>query len=281
MSREEDLEKLKAELGNQLVCDPAQLRRPEGIPTGLKELDQFLLWSGFPKGALSVLTGKPGLGATSLWLGAAAQATKQGRWAVWVDECRGKASDREAQLFPLHLWQRELDLSRLVTIEAPEEKEAKPGIYPAKKLLWLLQELMASTLFDLIGCDLGLVRLRDTQVRQLEKQARTFNTALVFIASRERVWNPALYSLVVNFKADEIQVERALHRPTPFSIPRRVTYDSFTVQRNIGTTNDERNRIVSSLSAASIQGLEPSALFDPSHPRRSRTAEQTGPRRRR
>lgn len=291
MSKEDDLQRLKAELGKQLICDPAQLKRPEGIPTGLKELDQFLLWNGFPKGALSILTGKPGLGATSLWLGAAAQVTKQGRWAVWVDQSRNTASaDRETQLFPLHLWQRELALSRLVTIEAPEETEAKAG-RSAKKLLWLLQELMASTLFDLIGCDLGQVRLRDTQVRQLEKQARRFNTALVFIAGAEpkagigssqvtgryqtSVWNPALYSLVVNFKAGEIEVARALHKPTPHLIKRRVSYESFTINRSgeqlSGQSLTEHDRLFSSLSANTIKGLEPRALFDSSkYPLRER-----------
>jgi hypothetical protein len=249
-----EIDKLKGELGQNLISSD-RLKRPEGIPSGNPQLNQFLLWNGFPKGALSILTGSIGTGATSLWLESAVQVTKQKRWAVWID--------REVQLFPLTLWQKELDLSRLVTIERPETE---------KKLLWLLQELMASTLFDLVGCDLGQMKFRDSQLRKLDKQARAFKTAVVFFAGRERLWNPSLFSLVVDCRANELCVERALHRPTPHMIPRRITYENFTLhcQQSRGQLNGG-NRLELGLNTdltknrapISLQGLEPRALLNP------------------
>ena len=242
-----EIDRLRGELGQSLISSD-RLKRPEGIPTGHPQLDQFLLWNGFPKGALSALTGPIGLGATSLWLESARVVTKQGRWAVWID--------REVQLFPLPAWQKELDLSRLVKIERPETE---------KKLLWLLQELMASTLFDLIGCDLGQVQLRESDLRKLDKQARAFNTAVVFFTGRERFWNPSLFSLIVNFHAHEIRVERALHRPTPHLIPRRITYENFTISQRQPPGEPK-----TSLSAAHFQGLEPRPLLNPAKIKRGR-----------
>lgn len=230
--KDEEISKLRSELGMQLTC-AERLRRPEGIPTGLPALDSFLLWNGFPKGALSALCGDLGLGATSLWVGAAAHVTRRGRWAAWVD--------REAQLFPLPLWQNRLDLSRLLAIEAPESET---------KFLWLLQELMASTLFDLIGCDLGQVRLRDHQLRKLETLARSYQTAVVFFAGRERVRNPSLFALVVGFSERHLRVERALHRPTPHLIPRRINHE---ITPRSGPNSDSDTR----------QELEPRSLPDP------------------
>lgn len=226
--KQEQLQQIRQELGPQLR-GAGHLRRPEGIPTGLENLDQFLFWNGIPKGALTSLTGDLGLGATSLWLGSAMHVTRQGRWVAWVAQ--------DAQLFPLTLWQKQLDLARLVMIEGPDSE---------KKLAWLLQELMMSTLFDLIGCDLGPLTLRDHQLRRLQTLARSLNTALIFFTNRrplarqtrrhksiqqpiERRPTQSLFALVIGFHQREIRIERALHRPTPYLIPRRITYANFTL----------------------------------------------------
>lgn len=253
-TREDELLKLKRELGSRLT-DPDRLKTPEGIPTGNQKLDHFLLWHGFPKGALTALTGEFGLGGTSLWLGAAAHVLRQGKWVAWVEH--------KSQLVPLNLWQQNLDLSRFVTITAPESEE---------QLLWLLQTLMESSLFDLIGCDLPTMP-RAHQIRKLQSQARLQHIALVFFADCASVKDKSLFSLLVDFRPREISVERALHRPTPLTLPRRITYASFTLHSRARDGIDSRDRnkckielknaLVHEAPSERVLEFEPYSLFDP------------------
>ena len=41
----------------------------------------------------------------------------------------------------------------------------------SKQLLWAMQELMSLCLFEMIGCDLGALRLKDHQLLKLKKLA--------------------------------------------------------------------------------------------------------------
>lgn len=207
-------DKLSAEMPTAFI-DEAKVRAPQGWPTGIKQIDDYLIWNGIPKGALSLFTGKLGQGATSAWIEAAMNVIAQGKWAAWVSG--------DVQLFPLPLKQKNIDLSKLLVVEAPQEQE---------KVLWLLQELMSSSIFDLIGCDLGEMKLREHQLQKLKNQTRAINTSLVLISqtssSAKRVQQNSLYALILNFKKSEILIERALHRPTPQSISRRLSYAQFT-----------------------------------------------------
>ena len=63
---------LKEKLAKELV-PLQQLRPPAGVATGVDVIDDFLLWRGLPKGDLTLLSGKPGAGATSLWIQTAAK----------------------------------------------------------------------------------------------------------------------------------------------------------------------------------------------------------------
>lgn len=227
--------------------DPEKLKRPEGITTGMEALDRFLFWNGIPKGALTLLTGSLGTGATSLWLDAAARTVAAGKWVAWVN--------RDVPLSPLPLEQRGVNLGHFVTVESPLEADAADSKRGNEKLFWLLQELMASGLFDLIGCDLGDGQLKEHQLRKLQTQARDTHVALVFLsqnggaldlvdtpefestekplAHRRRIRRPrgslaSVYSLILNFETKRIVAERALHRPTPHAFPRSVTYARFT-----------------------------------------------------
>jgi len=190
-----------------------RLKRPEGLATGFETFDRFLFWGGVPKGALSLLRGRFGSGTTSFWLETAARVIAQGRWVAWVNG--------PVPLAPLAAYHRSLDLGHLVSIEEPANE---------KKLLWLLQELMSSTLFDLIGCDLSAMKLREHQLRKLQTLARQTHCALVFL-SEERVFHgsaASVFSLIVGFEKRRLLVERALHRPTPHSFARSVNYGRFT-----------------------------------------------------
>jgi len=191
-----------------------QLKTPEGLATGLSALDRFLFWGGLPKGALSLFCGDLGSGRTSLWLETAARVIAGGRWVAWVNG--------EVPLSPLSLYHKGVPLDRFIAIEKPENP---------KQLFWLLQELMASSLFELIGCELDERYLREHQARKLQAQARAAHVALVLL-SRLPVPRGSLasvYSLILSFENKRLVVERALHRPTPRGFPRSVHYARFTL----------------------------------------------------
>lgn len=210
----EQLRKLKNQIEAEIpsaFVDEDKVCAPQGWPTGIKKVDEYLIWKGIPKGSLTLLTGKRGQGATSAWVEAAMNVVSQGKWVAWVSN--------EAQLFPISLKQRNINLNKLLIVEAPKESE---------KLLWLLQELMSSTIFDLIGCDLEEIKLREHQLQKLKTQARTVQTSVVLLSENSKLRKSSLYSLILNFKRNEILIERALHRPTPQSISRRLSYVQFT-----------------------------------------------------
>ncbi|MES2963136.1 MAG: recA protein [Bdellovibrionota bacterium] len=217
------MQKLKLALATHLR-EEGNLKRPDGIETGFQELDRFLFWHGIPKGALTSFNGALGTGATSLWIEAAAKTLAAGKWVVWIN--------RDVPLSPLPLQHKGMNLGHFVSIEAPEDSE---------KLFWLLQELMSAQLFDLVGCDLGQLNLKEHQLRKLQAQARTSNAALVFLSQQDarlrlpsrRVYRlrgsiASLFSLIVNFERKRIVIERALHRQTPHTFTRSVTYARFT-----------------------------------------------------
>ncbi|RYZ76193.1 MAG: hypothetical protein EOP05_05720 [Proteobacteria bacterium] len=255
----ETLQELKERFAEHL-CSPEEVRHPEGVATGLEALDRFLFWNGIPKGALTLFNGSLGTGATSLWLEAAHRMVKAGKWVAWINH--------DVPLSPLPLKQKGMNLGHFVSIESPVSKssglssgsstksadEIKSDEKAAQeKIFWLLQELMSSSLFELVGCDLGDQQLKDHQLRKLQAQARDSNVALVFFSQsqgaghsqqrpqhRVRGSTASIFSLIVSFQKKRILIERALHRPTPHSLPRSVSYARFIINAN--TTLGDINR---------------------------------------
>lgn len=206
------LPELKEQLGIKLKS-LNQLRPPEGLPTGLAVFDDFLLWRGIPKGELSLLHGKPGTGATSLWIEAAKKVHQEKKWAAWVN------SDWE--LLPSNLEQKGIDLRRLLVVKKPEE---------SSQLFWILQELISSSLFELIGCHIPEGSLKIHQLQKLKKLARTHKVAFVIISHAKRWVQNQIFSLVIDCQRDFFTVRRALHRPTPFHISGSLVYESLMSQ---------------------------------------------------
>lgn len=205
-STAQNLEDLRRELGVKLV-DAGQVAPPPGVPTGWGSLDRYLLWNGFPKSSLSLLVSEAG-GATSLWMQAAGRITAQGQWVAWINE-------DQSDLTPWSLRHKGVDLAKLLCVSKPSDE---------RQLLWAIQEIMSLCLFEMIGCDLGALRLREHQLLKVKKLALRYQTALVFFTQDPRILKSSHYSLIMHFQRDHVRIDRALHRPTPHNLERRDLY---------------------------------------------------------
>jgi hypothetical protein len=165
------------------------------------------MWHGFPKGALSLMVSDAG-GATTLWARSAALVTQKKQWVAWMN-------GPHSCLTPWSLRQRGVDLSKLLCVSAAQD---------GRQTLWALQELLSLCLFEMIGCDLGDTWLREHQVLKLKKLAMRYQTAVVMFTRAPRVLKSSFYSLVLHFQKDQVIVNRALHRQTPYILERRDLY---------------------------------------------------------
>lgn len=189
------------ELANIPFVSVEDLQPPAGLPIGVNVLDNFLLWRGVPQGDLSLLQGLPGTGATSLWVRLVQNVHAQNKWAAWING--------DSQIFPAHLNHYNLNLKKLLVVKEPREKE---------QLFWLLQELITSSLFEVIGCNIKEVFLKNHQLQKLKRLCRLHKVALVFVNQKPTKFINPIFSLIIHFQRDFITVQRALHRPTPFNI---------------------------------------------------------------
>jgi len=201
-----DASEKNPEGGGQFLI-PEQLRPPPGLATGIRVFDDFLLWRGLPQGELSLLYGKPGTGATSLWLQAASQVHTHNKWVAWVNS--------DCDLLPSPHLQKKLRLNRLLVVKKTQD---------LTQLFWVLQEMMASQLFEMIGCHLPKGLFRPHQMQKLKRLARLHQVALVFISHLKTWTTHPLFSLVIDCHRDFFTVQRALHRPTPFTISGSMIY---------------------------------------------------------
>lgn len=190
-----------------------QLQPPPGLATGVPVLDNFLLWKGVPQGDLSLLQGLPGTGATSLWVRIVQNVHAQNKWAAWING--------DSQLFPAYLAQHKVNLKRLLVVKEPQENE---------QLFWLLQELITSSLFEVIGCNLKDLVLKNHQLQKLKRLCRLHKVALVFLSKKNLRFANPLFSLMIHFQRDFITIQRALHRPTPFNIAGSMIHANFMHQ---------------------------------------------------
>lgn len=190
-----------------------QLKPPEGVPTGVRTLDDFLLWKGIPKGDLSLFQGSPGTGATSLWVSMTQKAHENNKWVAWVNG--------GTQLLPAHLMSRQINLKKLLVVKEPKE---------AEQLFWVLQELVTSSLFEVIGCELKEMFFKNHQLQKLKKLCRFHKVALIFVCHKVSKFVNPLFSLIIQFQRDFITIQRALHRPTPFTVAGSMIYANFVHQ---------------------------------------------------
>lgn len=201
------------ELASINFVSAEQLQPPPGLVTGVPVLDNFLLWKGVPQGDLSLFQGAPGTGATSLWIRIVQNVHAQNKWAAWING--------DSQLFPAHLTQNKVNLKKLLVVKEPQENE---------QLFWILQELITSSLFEVIGCNLKELVLKNHQLQKLKRLCRLHKVALIFLNKKTARFNNPLFSLMIHFQRDFITIQRALHRPTPFNIAGSMIHANFMHQ---------------------------------------------------
>lgn len=197
---------LPPEIQSQLIR-PEEVSPPQGLRTGFDVFDNFVLWQGLPKGEISLFEGAPGLGATSFWLQAVQKVHQDQKWAAFVTN--------KAILSPQNLEQQKLDLHKLLIVKNPEKKE---------KLFWILQEMISSTLFETIGCQISDVLISHHQMIKLKRLCRTYKVALVFITERSVYLQQQLLALYIQFKNNFITIQKAAHRLTPFTFDGSLVY---------------------------------------------------------
>lgn len=198
---------------SQFLVSSSEIKTAAGAPTGIEQFDNFLLWKGLPKGDLTLFSSRPGVGATSVWLNAAKMAQSNGKWAAWIN------SDWE--LLPMNLQQKNLDLRKLLVVKKPTE---------ANQFFWMIQELISSQLFEIIGCHLTEGIFKWHQLKKLKKLARLHQVALVLISHAPQWKKHPLFALSIEFQKDFITILRAQHRLTPFTISGGSLYARFMPQ---------------------------------------------------
>ncbi len=215
---------------NGSVVDAENLQSSRGVRTGWSALDSFIEGGGFPCGKISLLECREGLGASTLWLETAALLTQAKHRVAWLNSA---SDDREPyQLHATTALQRGVDLQKLYLVETPSQS----------KRLWILQELLASQLFSLVGCDLGEAHIPLRECRSLLMQARRSGAAVVLLSRGDPPAIRSLASLVLKFSSEKespgIEVIRASHRPVPQTLQRRDRHVDFITGTESNSSRD-------------------------------------------
>jgi protein ImuA len=143
-------------------------RREGRVASGLAGVDAVLPGGGFPRGALSELSGGPASGKTAVALSLVAALGPQ-ELAAWVDG-RG-------ELYPPAAAARGVDLARLLVVRPPGPSAGRaegPGADGVRVALWAAEALLASGAFAAVVVDLPeATRLRgaDAAARRLQAAA--------------------------------------------------------------------------------------------------------------
>ena len=163
--QQEVLEELRRQI-RRIERRPA--RREGFLASGRSEVDALLQGGGFPRGALSALSGGPASGKTGVALSALREAQADGALAAFVDG-RG-------ELYPPAARALGVDLARLLIVR-PERGPSRgdPGARDAALPgLWAAEVLLASGAFVAVAID---VPLRDLPAARAEAMLRRLRSA--------------------------------------------------------------------------------------------------------
>ena len=199
--QQEVLEELRRQI-RRIERRPA--RREGFLASGRSEVDALLLDGGFPRGALSALSGGPASGKTGVALSALREAQAEGALAAFVDG-RG-------ELYPPAARALGVDLARLLIVR-PERGPARgdrgardaalPGLWAAEVLL--SSGAFAAVAIDVPLCDLPAARA-EALLRRLRAAAEKGGAAALLI---EAPGGPAIPA-VLRLDLDDARLRPAL-----------------------------------------------------------------------
>ncbi|NQZ02142.1 MAG: hypothetical protein HRT45_15900 [Bdellovibrionales bacterium] len=207
------LDDLKSELGSALKR-PDQIKAPQGVATGYKEFDTFLIWGGLPKGEISLFVSKPGLGATTVLSHTCSQVTLRNQWAAWVDH-------PNYSLCPWVLKRQSCHFDKLLIVSSPTSE---------KQLIWALSELCSLSLFEIVVCDVTGFTLKRHHLVKIKQLAKRYQVAIVFKDEKPQPFLNSFYAVALQFNQRFLEIQRAQHRPTPMRMERRTIYENFMPQ---------------------------------------------------
>jgi protein ImuA len=180
--QQEVLEELRRQI-HRIERRPA--RREGFLASGRPEVDALLPDGGFPRGALSALSGGPASGKTGVALSALREAQASGALAAYVDG-RG-------ELYPPAALALGVDLARLLIVrpergplrgDRDRDRGARDAALPG---LWAAEVLLASGAFAAVAIDVPLHDLpasrAEAMLRRLRAAAEKGGAAALLLAA--------------------------------------------------------------------------------------------------
>ncbi len=169
-------------------------RREGRVACGIAGVDAVLPGGGFPRGALSELSGGPASGKTGVALALVAALGPE-ELAAWVDG-RG-------ELYPPAAAARGVDLARLLVVRPPAvdpRREAPSSADAVRPGLWAAEALLASGAFGAVIVDLPVPeRLpgADAAARRLQAAAERGGAVGLWLAPGKGLRVPAAVRIVI------------------------------------------------------------------------------------
>jgi protein ImuA len=189
--------------------------RREGVaPSGLADVDAVLPGGGFPRGALSALSGGPARGKTAVALALLAALGPEDL-AAYVDG-RG-------ELYPPAAAARGVDLARLLVVRPPAARGGaggRGGVTPGVRAgLWAAEALLASGAFAAVAIDLPIPRAlpgADAAARRLQAAAERGGAVGLWLAPGKGLRIPAALRIEIALEGGRISARRVVGgAPTP------------------------------------------------------------------
>ncbi len=186
-------------------------RREGSVACGLSAVDAVLPGGGFPRGALSELSGGPASGKTAAALSLLSALGPEDLFA-WVDG-RG-------ELYPPAAAARGVDLARLLVVRPPPGPAGTPnlgGAPPWQVALWACEALLASGAFAAVVMDVPVPRAlsgTDAVARRLQAAAERGGAIGLWLAApRTGLRVPAAVRLELSMQDGRIVARRVSGAP--------------------------------------------------------------------
>ncbi len=195
-------------------------RREGCVASGVPGVDAALPGGGFPRGALSELSGGPASGKTAVALTLLASLGRE-ELAAWVDG-RG-------ELYPPAAAARGVDLSRLLVVRPPAAGAGRPeasGADAVRPGLWAAEALLASGAFTAVVVDRPVAaRLpgADAAARRLQAAAERGGAVGLWLSPGNGLRVPAAVRIEIAIEAkgraagasDDYRIAARLLRDAP------------------------------------------------------------------